>query len=142
MKVYEFTDEELLNAVLDEVIAHPGFKYFGNEVESPTSPGEQCRYINDDNEGECIIGCALVKLGVDPEDLVQQEGNGVYAAVFNLREQNDQPIKERYTRILSFLNDIQCNQDYNYSWAESLEQSKKAYAFEPKILELVSARGL
>lgn len=143
MKVYDFTDEDLLNAVLDEVVEHPGFKYFGNDVGTPETPKVACQYLNDDDEGECIMGCALVRIGVDPEDIKPEEGNGVCTVIFALRGLKKEDARPRnYTEILSFLDGVQSNQDLNYSWAESLSIEKNRLDSESKILKLLAAKDL
>lgn len=87
--------------------AFPYFQYV-----PPLGEHSACQYLDEqDGEqvGSCIVGQALVNLGVDKEKLLKQEGLPAYTALANLCEEDDKDAQE-------WIDLVQGRQDVGQSW--------------------------
>lgn len=104
-------------------VLKPDFKYFdANNLEA----WETCSYVDDvTGEGSCIVGQALMNLGVSAEDLSPYEGLGadqVIKELLNLSEED----KIFNGRTITWIREVQLQQDVNHSWALSVHIANEA----------------
>lgn len=116
------TREEALHA-LNEAVASKGYDY----VDADAAMGHTCRNIRKQDDGtwvpSCIVGTALVWLGIPIEWFVETDCHAVSVAT----------VAERLHRaslvnipedVLDFLADAQTKQDQKHPWGEAV-----AYAY-------------
>ncbi|AWN03864.1 hypothetical protein PBI_PEREGRIN_24 [Rhodococcus phage Peregrin] len=104
-------------------VLKPDFKYFdANNLEE----WETCRYVDEvTGEGSCIVGQALMNLGVSKEDLSQYEDLGadqVIKELLNLSEKD----KIFNGRTITWIREVQLQQDLNHTWAHAVHVANEA----------------
>lgn len=112
------TREEALHA-LNEAVAMKGPDY----VDIDAANGRTCRNVRREHDGtwvpSCIVGTALVWLGIPVEWFVEDDCKAVSIATvaYRLRRAGLMDIPGD---VLGFLGDVQMRQDQNHSWGESV----------------------
>lgn len=86
-----------------------------------------CVYVEEDDTGNlvgsCIVGKALVNLGVEPQTLHYDMPSRIPGALNLLRRPvND---RERY-----WIDEVQYHQDLGYAWSESVASADEEYPLE------------
>lgn len=107
---------ELKEEVLKLAAEKPDFIY-----ESDDS-AYSCRYLDWDKDkayGSCIMGQALMNLGVNPEELSKYEGADI-SAVVGILNGGEEPQYHRdpFDFWLSY---VQGRQDAGYTWSEAID---------------------
>lgn len=99
---------------------------------------QECRYEKD-GHGDCIIGCALERLGVPTEHirwLDSAADSGASAAVFNIWYERYSDIPDTETGMLiRWLNRVQSEQDNGTSWGAAVLDADELLEQMP-VLEL------
>lgn len=123
-KIYDFSEQDVLNAVEELVAANPDHKYHG-ESTRPVGELPTCQYLNNDRKtGRCLFGQALLKIGVAPEHLNEVEMQAVSSAIISLKD-----LDSFYESELVVLFDhIQHFQDANLSWKDSWTEAHRCSA--------------
>ncbi|AWN04365.1 hypothetical protein PBI_GRAYSON_21 [Rhodococcus phage Grayson] len=108
---------DLKEEVLRLAAEKPDFIY-----ESDPNAEESCAYLAWDDDkayGSCIMGQALMNLGVDPVELSKYEGSDISAVVSALND-NEPPHYHRdpFDFWLSY---VQGRQDAGYTWSKAVE---------------------
>jgi hypothetical protein len=76
----EITDESFSDAMHAEVAERGRDYIYPQDHRLGPDQGGTCRYVWED-KGDCIIGATLIRLGVEPRDLLALEGESGYAVV-------------------------------------------------------------
>ncbi|AOZ63608.1 hypothetical protein SEA_WEASELS2_18 [Rhodococcus phage Weasels2] len=100
--------------------ARPYFQYM-----PPGGHLDSCQYLDEQDGqlvGSCIVGQALVNLGVDKEKLLKQEGLPAYTVLANLCETDDKDAQE-------WIDYVQGRQDAGQCWEQAVYQAD-LYALE------------
>lgn len=128
MSKYNFTAEELLAEVLKLAEERPNFNY-KNQLGAVWQGHVGCFYTagpsNGDGEG-CIVGQALMRLGVDQCDLSPHEGKRASDVYYGLTERPRREatgawvVDSGEVGTLRKINLIQIGQDRGLSWGEAL----------------------
>jgi hypothetical protein len=90
-------------------------------------PGQSCvyvEYIGDELIGSCIVGKALVNLGVNPADLLFEEIPGAYNLLRN-------PVKMAPEQVW-WIDTVQGAQDDGTPWAESVAAADETHPLEAR----------
>lgn len=86
-----------------------------------------CVYVEDDDAGNlvgsCIVGKALVNLGVEPEELHYEVPSRIPGAGALLRRSVDD-LERRW------IDEVQYRQDLGYAWSESIANADEEYPLE------------
>lgn len=83
------------------------------------NPGEDpCRYIVD-GKGSCIVGRALVNLGITPERLNEFEGTKARDVIFRLAVHTD------HSNQTEWVDRVQFHQDANVPWGIAVEKADR-----------------
>lgn len=78
--------------------------------------GAACKYVQYDDEGNlagCIVGQALLRLGLPAAEVQEYEGNPASTVVYRLASSTDED--------LAWLDHVQEHQDSKNPWGESVE---------------------
>lgn len=102
--------------------------------ESPEIRVKQCRYVRDfgaDDSGRCLVGVALVRLGVRlPWDKrlfddcrsaeFQQVNSSGIASLYGYETPVDDEDRERWPAEIRWLSRVQSNQDLGHVWGDAI----------------------
>ena len=116
MITYKQVEAEMIKLVK----AQPDFKYRDFRAKqlgvNESSHRISCAYLDDDNEGSCIWGLALVEAGIPVEDIKAHEGESIshVLELLNIDVSSDEE---------AFADTVQSCQDKNYSWESALEMA-------------------
>lgn len=89
----------------------PSFQY--------VPPGPSCKYLEEkDGEkvGSCIVGQALVNLGLDKDELSKYEGESAYLVLNETCEVDDKNLRE-------WVDHVQDWQDYGREWSACISSA-------------------
>lgn len=100
------TAKDIENEVREIAAAHPDYIYDDFDEE------QRCRYINN-GKGSCIVGKALVNLGINPEEIIRLEGSPANLAVSELVDPGEEAS-------LYWLDYVQSEQDNEIPWGEAV----------------------
>lgn len=131
------TREEALHA-LNEAVAMKGPDY----VDIDAANGRTCRNVRREDDGtwvpSCIVGTALVWLGIPVEWFVEDDCKAVSIATvaYRLRAAGLMDIPQD---VVGFLGDAQSKQDQKHSWGEAVAYAALGfdwfYSLEPRFDE-------
>lgn len=86
-----------------------------------------CVYVEEDDAGNlvgsCIVGKALVNLGVEPQALHYEVPSRIPGAAALLRR----PVDDLERR---WIDEVQYSQDFGYAWSESVANADAEYPLE------------
>ena len=105
---YNFTPAQVRWEITRLARKSPDFNYKKDSGVEGLNCGVPCLYVFG-GSASCIVGQALVNLGVDKEKLLKQEGLPAYTALANLCEEDDKDAQE-------WIDLVQGRQDVGLAW--------------------------
>ncbi|AWN04370.1 hypothetical protein PBI_GRAYSON_26 [Rhodococcus phage Grayson] len=104
-------------------VLKPDFRYFeANNLEG----WETCKYVDEETgEGSCIVGQALMNLGVSKDDLSYYEESGADYVIRDLLKLSEKDI-EFNKNTLNWIREVQLQQDLDHTWAFAVHTANEA----------------
>lgn len=122
-----FTPEDVVAKVRSLAAARPDFVYEPPTYVNPNTPGPSCHYVHVQTTedgvyltGGCIVGQALIALGMDSADLHEYDnGSGANGSTVVIEQIGS--VENR--KALYWLDRVQNRQDNGGTWAEAVEEA-------------------
>lgn len=108
-------DVALVREIRRLVAANPDFVY---------DEGDLCYYVRN-GEGSCLIGQALLNIGVDIDELAQYDGGGEYGV--SAAKDALPRLGDFSSEVIRWANKVQRGQDDELTWRIALKAADQSY---------------